>query len=194
MRHVLLAFVLLLPGCATVAPMPVGNPMFVPLADRDLVWDQIVAVVDSEFEIEREDRVRLEGNVLTEGRIDTFPQVGSTIFEPWHHDSADGYEKLESTLQSIRRWAVVRVIPTGDGYLVDLAVFKELEDVRRPERSTAGAATLRYDDSLNRLEEAVTDRPIHRDWIPLGRDAVAEQRLLQEIHARLGHLAVFASY
>jgi hypothetical protein len=190
MRRVLLLLPLLASGCASVAPAPVANPLFVPVADRDVVYDQVVAVIDSEFEIEREERVRLEGNVLTEGRIDTFPQTGSTIFEPWLSDSADGYEKLEGTLQSIRRWSTVRVIPTGDGFLIDLAVFKELEDVRRPQMATAGAATLREDTSLVRLEEVVTDQPINRGWIPLGRDAVAEQRLLQEIHARLGQLVI----
>ena len=46
------------------------------------------------------------GSTLTEGRIDTFPKPGATLLEPWDHDSADSYERLESTLQSIRRYAV----------------------------------------------------------------------------------------
>ena len=66
---------------------------------------QAVDAVDDYFRIEREERVRLIGGVLTEGRIDTFPIIGSTIFEPWRKDSTPGYEKVHATLQSIRRRA-----------------------------------------------------------------------------------------
>ena len=41
----------------------------------------------------------------------------------------------------MRRRAVVRVIPAQGGHWVDVAVFKELEDVVKPEHATAGAAT-----------------------------------------------------
>jgi hypothetical protein len=41
--------------------------------------DPAVDAVDDYFRIEREERVRLIGGVLTEGRIDTFPITGSTV-------------------------------------------------------------------------------------------------------------------
>jgi hypothetical protein len=92
--------------------------------------------------------------VLTEGRIDTFPITGSTIFEPWRRDSTPGYEKWHATLQSIRRRALVRLIPTEAGYLVDVVVQKELEDLDKPEHATAGGATLRHDGTIVRQEGA----------------------------------------
>lgn len=170
-----------------------GNPLFVAAADRELVFNQVVDEVDNFFEIEREERVRLAGNVLTEGTITTFPRLGSTVLEPWHRDSAAGYEKLLSTLQTIRRRAVVRVIPTNGGYLIDVAVFKELEDKLDPQGATAGAATLRYDDSLvrpdaegERNEDLLEDLPPGTlGWIPIGRDAQLEQRILNNIAGRL---------
>jgi hypothetical protein len=129
--------------------------------------------------------VRLVGDVLIEGRIDTYPVDGSTLFEPWRHDSADSYEKLESTLQSIRRRAIVRVIPDQGGFLVDVAVFKELEDVRRPERATAGAATFRNDQSLERFTEPVGGQSPTAGWIPRGRDPVLEQEIIAKLQTRL---------
>src|SRR5438132_11782156 len=96
-------------------PGPIQNPMFVPAQDREFLWNQTVDAVDDYFRIEREDRVRLIAGVLTEGRIDTFPTIGSTLFEPWRTDSTMGYEKLHATLQSIRRRATVRVIPVDGG-------------------------------------------------------------------------------
>ncbi|HUE72215.1 MAG TPA: hypothetical protein VMP01_15130, partial [Pirellulaceae bacterium] len=50
-------------------PAPLENPFFVPAMDREFLWNQTVDAVDDYFRIEREDRVRLIGGVLTEGRI-----------------------------------------------------------------------------------------------------------------------------
>lgn len=163
------------------------NPALVPEANHELVWETIVDVVDDDFVIEREDRVRQYGDVMTEGRLDTYPLVGSTILEPWHHDAANLYEKVEGTLQSIRRRAVVRVSPTQGGHWVEVVVFKELEDVARPLRATAGEATFRYDNSLSRVVNPVGEQPTHRGWIPMGRDTALEQKILSKIQSRLAH-------
>ena len=163
-----------LPGCYE-------NPALLPVADHLSAWEIVRDVVDDYFTIEREEPVRLVGDLLTEGRLDTFAEVGSTLLEPWHHDSASRYEKLHSTLQSIRRQAVVRVIPVEGGYRVDLAVFKELEDVAQPEMANTGAATFRNDSSLLRVVDPVGQREINRGWIPLGRDTALEQRMLGQL-------------
>ena len=168
------------------APVSFANPTFLPCANHEYVWESLVDVVDDYFAIEQEEPVRLVGNVMTEGRLDTFPAVGSTFFEPWRHDSANPYEKLESTLQSIRRRALVRVIPADRGFWVDVAVFKELEDVKSPTGSTTGSATFRYNTTLTRVVGPVQEQEIHEGWIPLGRDTALEQRILEQLLARFG--------
>src|SRR5688500_19815621 len=81
-------------GCALGPPgPPTGvivseNPVLLPINDRDVMWNTLVDVVDDYFTIDREEPVRQFGNELTEGRIDTFPETGSTLFEPWRRDSA----------------------------------------------------------------------------------------------------------
>jgi hypothetical protein len=172
-----------LPGSAP--PPPVENPLFIPPMDRELLWNQTVDAVDDYFRIEREDRVRLIAGVLTEGRIDTFPITGSTIFEPWRGDSTPGYQKLHATLQSIRRRATVRVIPAEGGYLLDVVVQKELEDLDKPEHATAGGATLRVDGTIVRQQGAPGRFSVTLGWIPIGRDLSLEQRILGDIAARL---------
>lgn len=173
-------------GCATPVAAPVfhDNPTLLPLADRDYVFDQVVDVVDDYFTIDREQRVRVVGTVLTEGRIDTFPEVGATLLEPWRQDSVNNFERWESTLQTIRRTAQVRVIPTGEGYLVDVVVFKELEDLQKPQHASAGAATLRNDTSLERFDLPVLGQPFNRGWIPLGRDQALEQQIIADLQTR----------
>lgn len=176
------------------SPQLLENPLYVPAMDREFMWNQTVDAVDDYFRIEREERVRLIAGVLTEGRIDTFPLTGSTMLEPWRADSTPGYEKWHATFQSIRRRATVRVIPADGGYLLDVAVQKELEDLDKPENATVGGATLRYDGSLVRQEGAPGRHTVTLGWIPIGRDATLEQRILADIRARLaaahpiGHL------
>jgi hypothetical protein len=153
--------------------------------DREFLWNQTIDAIDDYFRIEREDRVRLIGGILTEGRIDTFPITGSTILEPWRRDSTPGYEKAHATLQSIRRRATVRVIPAEGGYLLDVVVQKELEDLDKPQHATAGGATLRYDGTLVRQEGASGRYSVTLGWIPIGRDFTLEQRILADIVARL---------
>lgn len=199
-----------------VTPGPDGNPavvlgpavpnntVLVPEQNRDFMWDQIVDVVDDYFQIDQEDRVKLAGDVPTEGRIDTFPISGATLFEPWRRDSVNYHERLESTLQSIRRQGFVRVISQhGNGYEVEVTVTKELEDVPHPISGSAGASTFRYDTSLPRDTEFDPDphripgdparpngpRAVTGGWIPLGpdgRDHALEQVMLAKIQARLG--------
>jgi hypothetical protein len=165
-----------------------GGPsqIHVPVANRDWTWEQIVDAVDDYFRIERERQVQLIGDVMTEGRIDVFPLVGATVLEPHRHDSVGRYNRWESTFQTIRRRAVVRVIPDASGYLIDVSVEKDLEDLPHPENSTAGAAVFRNDSSLpTNREEPVSPTRLAGNWILLGRDPALEQRILADIQARL---------
>jgi hypothetical protein len=178
-------------------PMPgPANPIFVPVVDEELAWDQIADVVSDYFTIAREQPAR-RGEAWCEGRIETVPLDGATVLEPHRKDSVGWFNRWESTFQSIRRRATVRVIPDANGYLVEVIVEKELEDVPKPEKATAGAATFRMDGSLpsSRLEQ-VSRTHQSPCWIPLGRDPALEQLMLAEIHARLngitGQRSVFS--
>jgi hypothetical protein len=159
--------------------------MFIPGTDFQRVWETIVDVVDDYFRIEREEPVRLAGNVLTEGRLDTFPEVSSTVLEPWRRDTASSYDKTEATLQTMRRRAQVRVMPAEGGFWVDLAVYKELEDMLQPEQATAGRATFPTESTQIRIISAVGDQEMHQGWIPKGRDPNLEQLMLCQLQSRL---------
>jgi hypothetical protein len=186
-------------GCAPwrqSGPM-LDNPLAIPASDCDVVWNQIVDVVDDAFDIESEQRVRRVGDVLTVGRIDTVPTTGSSWFEFWKKDAADFYERTHNTLQTIRRRAVVQVIPAGDLFQVEVIVFKELEDLPMAQSSTAGSATFRNDGSMIRIEEPVGVQPYTLGWIPLGRDTALEQRMLRQMADRLlpvGGMAVVKNW
>ncbi|MFM1995809.1 MAG: hypothetical protein RLZZ111_196 [Planctomycetota bacterium] len=188
-------------------PPPPTNAIVLPPLDAEMVWQRLVDVVDDYFKIASEQRVVFSNGVPAEGRIDTFPQTGSTLLEPWRGDSVGFRERLEATLQSIRRVGTVRLIPDPAGWRVEAVVQKELENMPRPMMATTGGASFRNDDSLYRygtplptLGQQVGDQPRpvaaptpNLGWIPLGRDPLLEQRILSKLQAKLGIAAMPSS-
>ncbi|MFM7205137.1 MAG: hypothetical protein ACKO4T_00490 [Planctomycetaceae bacterium] len=176
------------------------NAVVLPPLDAELVWTKLVDVTDDFFKVHSEQRVVFANGVPTEGRIDTFPQTGATILEPWRGDSVGWDERWEATLQSIRRVATLRLSPDAAGWRVEVMVNKELEYLPRPMRATTGGASFRNDDSLYRygtplptLGQQVGDQPRpvasptpNLGWIPLGRDPKLEQKMLGRMLAKLG--------
>jgi hypothetical protein len=161
------------------------NPLFVQVADPDVVWPQLLDVLDDDFKVQREERVRVVGDLMLEGRIETFPTVGSTVLEPWRGDSTHGFEKWQATFQSLRRRASVRVIPADGGFLVDLTVHKELEFLNQPENATVERTIMRDEGPLiGGLNSRSENTAVTMGWIPIGRDASLEQRLLRDLQAR----------
>ena len=124
------------------------NPLRVPVTNHEYAWDQIAQVVANYFPIQREQRVRIDGDVWSEGRIETPYRIGATALEPWRGDSVGSFNLWQSTLQTIRRKAMVRVVPEGNSYAIEVQVEKQLEDLPQPEQATAGTARLRTDTAL----------------------------------------------
>jgi hypothetical protein len=185
---------------APAGVQPVKSSAVIPPLDAETVWTQMVDVADDYFKVAAEQRVTFANGVPTEGRIDTFPQTGATLLEPWRADSIGFRERLEATLQSIRRIGTMRLTPDPAGWRIEVVVNNELENLARPMRATAGGASFRNDDSLYRygtplptLGQQVGDQPRpvaaptpNLGWIPLGRDPLLEQRMLAKVLARLG--------
>ena len=163
----------------------VENPLMVPMLDRWFVMDQISDEIDDYFRIKREERIRDSDGVMSEGWIETHPAIAGTLLEPWKKGSTRGFERVQATLQTIRRIAKVRVIPTGNSYLVDVKVYKELEDLNQPVGATVTAPQFRYDNALDVDSEGIGQTNIFAGWIPQGRDFSLEQKILRNIQFRL---------
>lgn len=165
----------------TIAP----NPALLPPADAQFVWSQVVDTVDDYFRIVREQPLQASGGVVLEGRLDTAYRTGSSVFEPWRKDSTKGFERLQSTFQSIRRRATVVVRPEPNGYSLLVRVDKELEDVDREEFASESSASYRHDGTILRQDDRSGTDPVTLGWISLGRDMTLEQQILQAIVARV---------
>lgn len=171
----------IVPGCASMMPgrrVISENPLQVPSADFEAVWRASVNALDEYFDIASENRLQR--------KIVTQPRSGATLLEPWYGDSADAQERLESTLQTIRRFAIVHVQPApSGGWAVKVEVFKQLEDLVKPDRQANGRAVFNNDFPVNRAREVVGPVPAPAGWIDRGRDAKLEQVILSKIRASL---------
>lgn len=176
------------PGCATQWSMPDAtlpmmptlretvspNPLIVPSADFELVWKECVRVLDEYFDIAQENR--LSGMIVTQ------PIPGATLAEPWLGDSVGFHDRLQATLQTTRRFAQVTVKPAPEGgYAVKVEVFKQLEDLVRPDRAMGGRAVFNNTFPINRTREVVGPVPMPLQWISRGRDDKLEQVILARI-------------
>ncbi|WP_419189933.1 hypothetical protein [Stieleria marina] len=161
------------------------NPVQLPPASDKFVWQQTVDAVDDYFRIAREQPVQNTGGMVMDGRIETGYLVGATLLEPWRRDSTPGFERLQSTLQSIRRKATVIVRPQGAAYSLEVVVQKELEDTDRTQYATETTASRRHDGTMLRKGDDYDDSPQTLGWIPLGRDSSLEQAIMRDIFGRI---------
>src|SRR5262245_5581860 len=165
------------PGRVPSATVPAGaNPVYIPLGPLayGLVFEKVYDVIDDYFEIAYANRY--------DGRIETFPRISPGLEQPWKPGSPDFHQRLLATLQSIRHRAIVLIQPADNGgFFVDVTVFKELEGVPRPLRATAGSASFRSDNTLERQFEVVDATVVDSSWIPLGRDVKLEQVLVKRL-------------
>jgi hypothetical protein len=60
-------------------------------------------------------------------------------------------------------------------------IYKELEDLDKPTQATAGAASFRSLNTVERQFEVIDASAFDANWIPVGRDTHLEQLLLERI-------------
>ena len=154
----------------------VENPVFIPLGPPAYgkVFENCLDIIDDYFEVSYANRY--------DGRIETFPRISPGIGQPWKEGSPGCYQRLEATLQSIRRRANILIQPADDGgFFVQVTVYKELEDLPKPTVQSAGAATFRSDNTVERQYEVIDATIVDSKWVPLGRDTCLEQIILQRL-------------
>src|SRR5438046_3146974 len=173
MRRALWAAWPVMDNPALIRPDPnvsLDNPVFIAQGPPAYgkVFEKVFDVVSDYFEVAEANRY--------DGRIETFPRIAPGLEQPWKPGSPDFYQRLLATLQSVRHRAIVLIQPADNGgFFVDVRVFKELEDVGRPIRATAGSASFRSDNTIERQFEVVDPTVVESNWIPLGRDVKLEQ-------------------
>jgi hypothetical protein len=187
---------LLLAGCATTpvpdmpppypgVAVPPGcefNPLYTslngPKAYQTVFENVLEVLFDNGFELLEHNRY--DGHIKTRPRI--APGFGQLLIA----GSPDPSERLLATLQTYRHHALVKIQPAeGGGFFIHVLVAKELEELPRPVRATAGAIFYNRDNNVDRQFEIVDPTLFESNWIPKGRDLSFEQQILKGLRARM---------
>ncbi|APZ93021.1 hypothetical protein [Fuerstiella marisgermanici] len=181
LRLTLVTAVLMLGGCLSGPPagnMPQGVSAIQVSADKqDLMWERAVAILNNyHFMVARESKI--------EGVIETEYRAGSNLFEPWHHDSVGYANRLESTVQSIRRKAIVTFQNSSPGLVtISVRVDKEIEDVPGLAANYEGGATFSESQLLDRNLDQVVGQAGASRWLHRGTDPALEAELMRQIQS-----------
>ena len=189
-------------GCMTAGPAPeaaldapgvvpppgeavavLENPMYVPLGPT---FESYRKVFDATLSTLSDFGFRILESNMYDGHIETVPRTAPGLLLFLKPGNPDPYDRLLMTLQSYRHRCFVVVQPAKNGgYFISLSVFKELEDLPRPVRATAGAAVFRNENNVERQFEVIDPTVFESTWIPKGQDVDIEQMLLERIKCRL---------
>ena len=170
---------------ANLPPGPCPNPVMLggSPSEYGAVFETVLNVVDDYFEIKEANRYS--------GVIRSHPKIAPGLDQPWKPGSPDGAERLLASLQTIRYRCEVTIQPVAAdatqpsapaGYLIQVVIYRELEDLPRPIKATAGDAAFRSDNTVDRQFEVVDPSVIEGNWIPKGREMCLEQEILKRIN------------
>lgn len=150
------------------------NPVFIPLGPDSYgkVFENVLQVLgDQGFEIAESNRY--------DGRIETVPRVAPGVLLFLKPGSPVFRERALATLQSYRHRVSVVIQPADTGgFFLEVIARKELEDLPRPIKQTAGAAIFRTDNSVERQFEVIDPNVFESGWIFKGRDPDLEQKII----------------
>ncbi len=170
------------PGGEAVAILE--NPLYVSLGPT---FESYRKVFDATLSTLSDFGFRILESNMYDGHIETVPRTAPGLAGFFKPGNPELYDRLLCTLQSYRHRCFVVVQPAQNGgYFIALTVYKELEDLPRPVRSTAGAAVFSSINNVERQYEVIDPTVFESRWIPRGRDADIEQLLLEQIKRKLG--------
>jgi len=167
-------------GCLSSPPKVASggsSTIQVAASQRDSLWETAVVVLNrNHFQVARESKL--------EGIIETDYRGGSNILEPWHPESVGLQNRIESTLQSIRRRVTINMQASGGGVMtVHVRVDKEIEDLPGLAANYEGGATFSENQPLNRDLNQVVGQSGPSRWLPVGHDLLLERKLISEIQS-----------
>lgn len=141
-------------------------------------WDEILDVLrEHNMEPDRQDfRARI---------ITTHPEVSGQWFEFWRADAQGLYQRLESSLHTIRRRVEVRFQPADGRLKLDLVVHVQRKTQPERQVTTASGALQIYREKLPIYtgEKLPAGEGVY--WVDLGTDPLFEKYLLERIRRRL---------
>jgi len=122
----------------------------------------------------------------SEGHIETLPVTGASWFEFWRKDTIGRRQVAEASLHTVRRRAEVSISPSdGGGSKVFVRVVKERASAPDATADSFGATISVHNVEETDLRRRDALEETDYEWLPLGRDQLLEQDILQRIQRAL---------
>ncbi|MCX5683676.1 MAG: hypothetical protein NT049_08330 [Planctomycetota bacterium] len=166
-------------GCARAPEARYPNPMALPSSD--------IASVEKVAQ-----RILLELNFEVvypqskPGRVDTEHLTGDSWFEFWRGDTVGDFQRVESSLHTIRRAVHIQVSPAPTGSQVSVKVDKERLSAPGSSPSAISQTYDLYNPRKTSLARQDEFKETQYTWLPMDRDDALEQVILERIQGRLG--------
>jgi hypothetical protein len=164
-------------GCQEAVRL--DNPTRFASADADYVENVARRVLE-------ELRFDIEYPEASEGRLATRGLTGASWFEFWRDDTIGTDQRVEASLHTIRRRALVSITPAGGGAEVFVKVTKERLTAPGAGPQSIGETYSIYDFQISELFERDELAPTPYEWVDQGRDERLEQEILARLAKRLG--------
>jgi hypothetical protein len=171
--------VLDVPGSIPGEKIVEANPVYIPLGPQPEAYAKVFenclrVLCDYGFDI-------LESNRY-DGRIETVPRIAPGLLLFLKPGSPLIQERTLATLQTYRHRVSIRIdTAENGGYFIEVIVRKELLDLPRPVKQTAGNAVFRNFNDVERQFEVVDPTFYEKGWIFKGRDPAMEDKLIQAL-------------
>lgn len=170
-------FLICVSGCAAPAAPNGPTSVVMTLPDRDAFLDAAMTTLRRyDLEPARVDRAS--------GEVVTVPTVSAQWFEFWRRDALGPYQALEASLHTIQRIVKIRAAPSdagGEEYDVSVEVQKARYSAAERQVTTASGALAIYSQQLPTIDGRRGPDAADAHWVPLGRDALMEEFLLNEL-------------
>jgi hypothetical protein len=171
---------LVLAGCAAPRAQ-ISNPMTVSDVDYGLLWRASLEVLSEDFDIPYMNE--------EEGRIRTAFREGGTIVDPWESDASSFGGLLEESLVKTRRMVALDLKREDGGTTIEAHVFRQRNASLNYPAEHATEPLIFDPRQTDYYPRDINLFPLQEDayvmrseaWLPDGRDADFERKLLGKI-------------
>lgn len=164
-------------GCTTTPP---PDRMQIRPVVLNLPLDQAMQVAES---VLGEMHFTLRRIDTENRRILTYPLPGAQFFEFWRKDAIGSFNRIESTLHTVRRTAELTFLPVNNATQIVCVV--RTERLNLPSRETASPnqayQILTESSPIVQTLKLSADQIRGMSWVPLGQDSELANLILQNI-------------
>ncbi len=182
-------------GCQAPPAAEAPTAIELDVADYDTFVDTALSVL-RRYDLPADYVDRWRGLIITE------PATSGQWFEPWRVDSQGTYQTVEASLHTMRRKVRVDVLPVGEEpsrlpapladsaqqqtpepgrYRLQVRVDKERYHAPARQITTSSGALAMYSTRVPTQAGIRGRRSESNEWVPLGRDVLLEQFLLDKL-------------